>query len=107
MATAAERIAALEKVVHMLEIREQVQASDIAQLRDADRLHREEQAKQRDEISKQKDEVARMNTVTSVHQTEIADLKKHREHWTQRLWQIGAGILLAALGGVIGYLLKR
>jgi predicted nucleic acid-binding Zn-ribbon protein len=107
MATAADRIAALEKVVRVLEIREQVQAAEIAQLREADRQLREEQAQSRDDIGKLREELAKVVTASAVNATDVIDLKKHREHWSQRAWQIGAGVLLAVIGGVIGYLLKR
>jgi undecaprenyl pyrophosphate phosphatase UppP len=37
----------------------------------------------------------------------VTELEKHRELWSLRWWQIGLGILVAVVGGVIGYLLKR
>jgi hypothetical protein len=37
----------------------------------------------------------------------VDDLKKSRETWGLRAWQVAAGALLAGLGGVIGYLIKR
>jgi hypothetical protein len=37
----------------------------------------------------------------------VTELEKHRELWSLRWWQLGIGLLLAVVGGVIGYLLKR
>jgi cell division protein FtsB len=107
MPTAAQRIGELEAKVRFLEVREQLITADIQRLLLFEQRTLSEADKRREENAKQKDEVAKLVTTTAVHQTEIAELKKHREHWSQRVWQIVAGLLLAAAAGVIGYLLKR
>ncbi len=90
-----------------MELREQLITADIQRLLQFEQRTVSDADKRREETAKQKDEVAKLVTVTSVHQAEIAELKKSREHWSQRVWQIVAGLLLAAAAGVIGYLLKR
>ncbi len=122
MPTIADRVTQLEGKVQYLELREQLLTGQFQQAQKAATeaiqrteaelsFQRTESNRTRDELSKLRDEFAAfrvsVSSDTAVHTTELTELKKHREHWSQRAWQVGAGVLLAVVGGVIGYLLKR
>lgn len=100
MAMNTERIRELETLVQHLVLQVQSIQGDI-KWQDA---NREQDAKALEE-AKAADQKAAVETAVVVHR--VGELEKHRDLWSLRWWQLGVGLLLAVVGGVIGYLLKR
>lgn len=107
MATNTERIDELTQVTGILSTEQKLLAQSLQQAVEANRTLREEMTKLRDEVQKLRDEVQKLQTANGVLRVEVDDLKKSRDTWGQRVWQIVAGVLLAIAGGVVGYYLKR
>ncbi len=100
MATNTERIRELETLVQHLVVQVQSMQGDIKR----QEANREQDVKAIEDV-KASDQKAAVEAAVVVHR--VGELEKHRELWSLRWWQIGIGLFLAVIGGVIGYLLKR
>lgn len=100
MPTIAQKLDELSAVVQRLVTQVEVLRGDVDWLD-------EQQTQDHKSHEELKAAVHRAEIQTAVMARDLEELKKHREHWSQRAWQIGIGLLLAVVGGVIGYLLKR
>lgn len=118
MATNTDRITKLEAEVHQLKIAD-VAASglferEVALLRAELRHLAEENDRLRADVTKLKAENDALRAANSerdkkdaVVEAVVKELKATTEKWGQRSWQVVAGLAIAVVGGVIGYLLKR
>lgn len=100
MATNTERLDKLDDQVNYLQMQEKLFAQKLEQTQDTLGAHTADVVRYRDEVQK-------LQTAVSILRAEVDDLKKSRDTWGHRGWQIAAGVLLAVVGGVVGYLLKR
>ena len=100
MATNTEKVQELTALVQHLAFQVQAFEADIKRL-----------SSQRDQdlkaVEDLKSAANKATTDSAVIAHRVGELEKHRESWTQRFWQLGIGLLLAVVGGVIGYQLKR
>ncbi len=100
MPTNSQKLDELTALVHRLVSQLEAVSADVKRLE----RQREQDYKSHEEL---KTAVHRAEIQAAVMARDVEDLKKSRESWGQRTWQLGIGLLLAVVGGVIGYLLKR
>jgi hypothetical protein len=100
MATNTQRIDELSRLVHQLtnqhaplELEVEWSQAEVVAI-----------GKTCDELRKA-DEDSRLRI--ALRERELDILKKSHDLWGNRGWQLVAGILLAVVGGVVGYFLKR
>jgi predicted nucleic acid-binding Zn-ribbon protein len=88
MATAAQRMERMEDRVKYLEEREKLVTVEVNHLRELNQRATADGERQRDEFAKLRDDFTRFRetiaTDVAVLKSENAELKKHREHWSQR-----------------------
>lgn len=107
MATNTERLDTLEKQVAALNVQEKVFGRDFTHLESSVKQLREEVAKLRAEFDTLRAALAESEKRNAVLESALKELKATSDKWSQRWWQLAAGIALATVGGVAGYLLKR
>jgi len=118
MATNTERIVALEAETKQLKVGEAVLVERLEAMKTLADSHRqgfiEEQNRLRSEVSQLKAEYDALRAAltesekrNAVLEAAVKELKAGADKWGQRWWQLAAGIALAVVGGVAGYLLKR
>ena len=107
MATNTERIDQLEKAVNTLLANEKVFALRLEMLDRADARSEAATTALREELDPLRQRQTETDQRNAVLEATVKELKATTDKWSQRLWQLAAGITLAVVGGVAGYLLKR
>jgi len=107
MATNTERLDSLEKQVAAHNVQEKVFARDLTYFESAMKQVRDDLAKLNAESVTLRSAFAESEKRNAVLEAAVKELKAGADKWGQRWWQLAAGIALAVVGGVAGYLLKR
>ena len=107
MATNTQRLDQLEKVVNSLLANEKALEVRLEWLDEADARADAAAAILREELERGRQRQTETDQRNAVLEATVKELKAVSEKWGQRWWQLAAGIALAVVGGVAGYLLKR